>query len=101
MLSLWLLEQQSPVLLNEWTLLKSHFLNLEALLKLWSTFSFWFGLTLKCVLMFRHVCSFQTQQLGAPRKYPRPETAGCIQQEVSVYVKMYRTLKFAVLRDVL
>lgn len=42
--------------------------------------------------MFRHVCSFQTQQLGAPRKYPRPETAGCIQQEVSVYVKMYRAL---------
>lgn len=49
--------------------------------------------------MFRHVCSLQTQQLGAPRKYPRPETAGCIQQEVSVYVKMYHTLKFAVLRD--
>lgn len=46
--------------------------------------------------MFRHVCSFQTQQLGAPRKYPRPETAGCIQQEVSVYVKMHRALKFAV-----
>lgn len=51
--------------------------------------------------MFRHVCSLQTQQLGAPRKYPRPETAGCIQQEVSVYVKMYRTLKFAVLHTTL
>lgn len=68
MLSLWLLEQQSPVLLNEWTLLKGHFLNLEALLKLWSTFSFLIRINTKmCVNVSPRLLVSDTTA-GSPKK---------------------------------
>lgn len=36
------------------------------------------------------VTLFQTQQLGAARKHPGPETVGCFQQEVSVVMDTHR-----------